>query len=149
MTPASPTTILILNGPNLNLLGTREPDIYGHETLDDIVETVRAMATARNVTIEHFQSNHEGALIDALHDAIGRVSGVILNAGAFTHTSYALRDAIAATALPVVETHLSNVAAREPFRHVSVIAPVCIGAVSGFGADSYRVAFDALTAHLG
>ncbi len=142
------TTILVLNGPNLNLLGTREPEVYGSATLDDIIADLTRYAQERSVTIEHVQSNHEGVLIDALHAGMGRVDGVILNAGAFTHTSVALRDAITGTSLPVVETHLSNVYARDEFRHHSYLAAACLGTVGGFGADSYRVAFEALHRYL-
>jgi len=136
--------VLVLNGPNLNLLGTREPHLYGSDTLDEIIEQVRQHAATLQIEIEHLQSNHEGALIDAIHGARGRIHGIILNAGAFTHTSYALRDAIAAVGIPTVEVHLTNLYAREPFRHHSVIAPVCIGQISGFGARGYLLALEAL-----
>jgi 3-dehydroquinate dehydratase-2 len=141
-------TVLILNGPNLNLLGTREPEVYGHDTLDDIIADVRAHAAKLDVTIVDFQSNIEGELIGRLHDARGNVDGVIFNPGAFTHYSIALRDAIAGTGLVVIETHLSNVHAREAFRHTSVLAPVCLGVVAGFGRNSYFVALEALLRHL-
>ena len=141
-------TVLLLNGPNLNLLGTRETEVYGTTTLDDIVAGIEAHAAQFDVTIEAYQSNIEGELIDRLHAARGTVDGVVFNPGAFTHYSYALRDAIAATDLPVIETHLSNVHAREEFRHRTVLAAVCLGVVAGFGPDSYRVAFDALVRHL-
>lgn len=140
--------ILVLNGPNLNLLGTREPGIYGADTLDDILDRLRKDAEQHDVELRTVQSNHEGALVDALHEARGWADGVVFNAGAFTHSSYALRDAITAIQLPVVETHLSNVHAREPFRHTSVLAGVCLGVVAGFGPDSYTVALDALLRHL-
>ena len=140
--------VLVLNGPNLNLLGEREPHLYGSATLDAIMEQVRQHAATRQIEIEHLQSNHEGALIDALHQARGRVHGVILNAGALTHTSYALRDAIAALQIPTVEVHLTNIYAREEFRRHSLIAPVCVGQISGFGALSYLLAVDALHAIL-
>jgi 3-dehydroquinate dehydratase II len=141
--------ILVLSGPNLNLLGTREPEIYGFGTLDDIVAELRTIAAARDFEIHAVQSNVEGELVDALH-AAGRDgrAGVVFNAGAYTHTSIALRDAISAVGLPVVETHLSNVYARESFRHTSMLAPVCVGVISGFGQDSYRLALDALISHL-
>jgi 3-dehydroquinate dehydratase-2 len=141
-------TVLVLNGPNLNLLGTREPEVYGHETLADILADLRAHAEQFDVEIVDFQSNVEGELIGRLHQARGEVDGVIFNPGAFTHYSYALRDAIAGTDLVVIETHLSNVHAREPFRHTSVLAPVCLGVVVGFGRNSYFVAFEAMRRHL-
>ena len=140
--------ILVLNGPNLNLLGTREPDVYGSDTLERIVDDLRDRATALGYSITATQSNHEGDLVDALHGARTGAAGVIFNPGAYTHTSIALRDAISAIGIPVVETHLSNVHAREQFRHTSMISAVCLGVVAGFGADSYRVALDALLAHL-
>jgi 3-dehydroquinate dehydratase-2 len=141
--------VLVLNGPNLNLLGTREPDIYGSDTLTAIVADLRAYAAQSDVTIDDFQSNIEGELVGRLHEARGEVDGVILNAGAFTHYSIALRDAISGTGLLVIETHLSNIHAREDFRHTSMLAPVCLGVVAGFGRDSYFVALDALLRHLG
>ncbi len=140
--------VLVLNGPNLNLLGEREPHLYGSLTLEEIVEQIRQHAATRQIEIEHLQSNHEGTLIDALHQARGRIHGVILNAGALTHTSYALRDAIAALQIPTVEVHLTNIYAREEFRRHSVIAPVCVGQISGFGSLSYLLAVDALHAIL-
>jgi 3-dehydroquinate dehydratase-2 len=140
--------VLVLNGPNLNLLGEREPHLYGSTTLDAIIEQVRQHAATRQIEIEHLQSNHEGVLLDALHQARGRIHGVILNAGALTHTSYALRDAIAALPIPTVEVHLTNIYAREEFRRQSVIAPVCVGQISGFGSLSYLLAVDALHAIL-
>jgi 3-dehydroquinate dehydratase-2 len=141
--------ILVLNGPNLNLLGTREPDIYGRDTLTDIEAACRTLAGELGVTVTFEQSNHEGALVDALHAARTGADGVILNAGAYTHTSIALRDAISATGLAVIELHLSNTHAREPFRHVSMIAPVCTGVIQGFGAIGYGLALRAMVAHLG
>ncbi len=151
-------TILILNGPNLNLLGTRQPEIYGSQTLDDVLLAVAEHAAElsggpdesgpEKIEIVDFQSNIEGELVDRLHEARASVDGVVFNAGAFTHYSIALRDAIEAVEIPVIETHLSNVHAREEFRHTSVLAPVCVGVVAGFGVDSYVVALDALVRHL-
>ena len=136
--------VLIINGPNLNRLGQREPDIYGADTLDDIAARLHAQAGALGVGVDLRQSNHEGHLIDWLHEAADTdVHAVILNAGGFTHTSVALRDAIAAIPTPVIEVHLSNPAARESFRRRSLIGGVCKGSISGFGADSYRLALDA------
>ncbi|PWK62532.1 type II 3-dehydroquinate dehydratase [Roseicyclus mahoneyensis] len=140
--------ILVLNGPNLNLLGTREPSIYGHTTLPDIEAACIAHGKTLGLAVSCAQSNHEGALVDHLHAARGMMAGVVLNAGAYTHTSVALRDAITACALPVVELHLSNTHAREAFRHVSLIAPVCIGVIQGFGARGYPLALSALHGHL-
>ena len=136
--------VLIMNGPNLNLLGEREPDHYGKDTLDSIQNRIAVYAAKRGVDTVFFQSNSEGGLIDRLHQARPEVEGVVLNAGAYTHYSYALRDAIAAVRLPVVEVHLSNIHARDAFRHTSVLAPVCVGQISGFGADSYLLGLQAL-----
>lgn len=143
------TKILVMNGPNLNLLGLREPEVYGHETLADIVSDLRSFAADREVELSDFQSNSEGELVTAIHGARETVDGIILNPGAYTHYSIAIRDAISGVALPVVETHLSNVHAREPFRKESVVSPVCVGVVAGFGRNSYFVALDALLRHLG
>ena len=141
--------ILILNGPNLNLLGTRQPEVYGPTTLNDIETICAAKAISLGVTVEFVQSNHEGVLIDRLHAARGVFDGIILNAGAYTHTSIALMDAVASIMLPVVELHLSNIHAREAFRHQSYIAPVAIGQICGFGAAGYPLAMEALTGYLG
>ncbi|PLX86554.1 MAG: type II 3-dehydroquinate dehydratase [Desulfuromonas sp.] len=141
--------ILILNGPNLNLLGTREPAVYGAQTLQDIMANLRADVQGDDMILEDFQSNHEGALIDQIHRAAqDRFSGLIINPGGYTHTSVALRDAIAGVSLPTVEVHLSNIHAREEFRHRSLIAPVAIGQICGFGAAGYTLAVSALRAHL-
>jgi len=140
--------ILVLNGPNLNLLGTRETDVYGTATLESIIDDIRAVASEHGVEVYDIQSNSEGELIDALQEARTRADGVIFNPGAFTHYSIALRDAIASISVPVVETHLSNVHAREEFRRTSVVSAVCLGVVTGFGGDSYLVAFEALRRHL-
>jgi 3-dehydroquinate dehydratase II len=140
--------ILVLNGPNLNLLGTREPEVYGADTLADIVADLRSFAAGSDAELRDVQSNSEGALVDALHDAKSWADGVVFNPGAYTHTSIALRDAIAAIELPVVETHLSNVHAREEFRHTSMLSAVCLGVVGGFGRHSYTLALDGLLRHL-
>jgi 3-dehydroquinate dehydratase II len=138
-----PKPILILNGPNLNLLGSRQPEIYGKETLADHLQTCREAAMPAGYEVEHLQSNHEGDLIDAIHHARGRVAAIIFNPGAFTHYSYGLADALAAYDGVVVEVHLSNPAAREAWRHTSVIAPVATGTIAGFGGIGYRLAVDA------
>ena len=134
--------IIIINGPNLNLLGTREPAIYGQETMEDCLASLRKRFP--QVEIEYFQSNHEGALVDRLQGAAASHDGIILNAAAYTHTSIALLDTIRTISTPVVEVHLSNVAAREDFRHRSMIAPACVGTITGFGMDVYRLAIEAL-----
>ncbi len=142
-------SILILNGPNLNLLGSRQPNVYGATTLPQIQENCAEKANFLNIKIDFIQSNHEGALIDALHGAKGVHDGIILNAGAYTHTSIAIMDAISSVELPVIELHLSNIHAREPFRHKSFIAPVAVGVIAGFGPHGYVLALEAMVAHLG
>lgn len=141
--------IKIINGPNLNLLGVREPGIYGSHTLKDIEQLLLTEAKPYGMELDFFQSNHEGEIIDSIHDAMkGGYQGIIINAGAYTHYSYAIRDAISAVKLPCVEVHLSNIHSREAFRAQSVIAPVCIGQISGFGEDSYMAALYVLSRRL-
>lgn len=139
---------MVLHGPNLNLLGQREPAIYGAVTLDQINDLIQQEAQKLQAMVSPLQSNHEGVLIDAIHAARGEYQGILINAGAYTHTSIALHDALAAVAIPTVEVHLSNIYQREPFRHHSYIAPVAIGQISGFGADSYRLGLQALIYYL-
>lgn len=136
--------VLVVNGPNLNLLGTRRPEIYGPTTLGDLEESCHAWGAALGVTVDTFQSNHEGALIDRLHEAIGRYDGVIINPGALTHYSYALHDAIEAIGLPTVEVHLTDITAREDWRAHSVVTPICAATITGEGTDGYRRALELL-----
>ena len=137
-------SILVLNGPNLNMLGKREPSVYGHETLASIEAECISYANKKGVSCEVFQSNIEGELINKIHESLNKHDGIIINAGAYTHYSIALRDAISAVSKPCIEVHISNVHAREDFRHTSMIAPVCIGVIAGFHKNSYKLAIDAL-----
>jgi 3-dehydroquinate dehydratase-2 len=143
---SSGLNVLVLHGPNLNLLGTREPHIYGSTTLGDINQRLTEFADGFGVELRCMQSNHEGVLIDAIHEARGWAQGLIINPGGYTHTSVALRDAISAFAMPTIEVHLSNTAAREEFRHKSLIGPVCLGTIMGLGWIGYRLALEALIA---
>ena len=136
--------VLVVNGPNLNLLGTRRPEVYGTTTLGELEEMCRQWGTELGCSVSVFQSNHEGAIIDRLHEAIGRCDGIVINPGALTHYSYALHDAIEASNIPTVEVHISNIAARESWRAVSVIAPVCVASITGQGVEGYRRAIEVL-----
>ena len=136
--------VLVLHGPNLNLLGLREPEIYGRQTLSDINSALVAQGEALGAAVSLLQSNHEGALIDAIHAAYGSIDGIMINPGGLTHTSVALRDALAGVAIPFGEVHLSNVYAREPFRHHSYLSPIAVGVISGFGHNSYSLGLSAL-----
>jgi 3-dehydroquinate dehydratase II len=137
-------TVLLLSGPNLNLLGQREPEVYGTATLADHVAAARAVAEAHDLALEHVQSNHEGALIDAVHAARGRCAGIIINAGAFTHYAWGIHDALASFDGPIIELHISNPHRREPWRSTSVVAPVAAGSICGFGGHGYQLAVAAL-----
>jgi len=148
MTEIESCRILVVHGPNLNLLGQREPEIYGRTTLADINASLQSMADGLGVQLRIHQSNHEGVLVDMIHQALVDCQGILINGGAYTHTSVALRDAIAGIGLPTVEVHLSNLYKREPFRHHSYLAPVCLGQISGFGANSYYLGLQALVNHL-
>lgn len=141
-------SLLILNGPNLNLLGQRQPEVYGHTTLAEVEEACRQTASELGARVDCVQSNHEGVLIDAIHAARGLHDGIILNAGAYTHTSIALMDAISSAEIPVIELHLSNIHAREHFRHKSYIARVAVGQICGFGPEGYPLAMRAMLMHL-
>lgn len=145
---ASTPRILILNGPNLNLLGTREPEVYGHDTLADVERLCREQARAHGVEVDFRQTNHEGEMVDWVHEARERCAGIVVNAGAYSHTSVALLDALLAVQLPVVEVHLSNLFKRETFRHHSYVTQAAIGLISGLGKDGYRYAIDALAARI-
>lgn len=140
---------LVINGPNLNRLGLREPDIYGSKTLTDLEKDLFALGEIEHIDITCFQSNHEGDIIDAIHEAEGQYDGIVLNPGAFTHYSYAIRDAIASVTLPVVEVHISNVHAREEFRHTSITAPVTVGQIIGLGFKGYELGLLALKDRIG
>lgn len=140
--------VLVLHGPNLNLLGLREPGIYGSTTLAQINQQLKEDGKTLQAEVTSLQSNHEGVLVDAIHEAVNRYQGIVINAGAYTHTSVALRDAIAAVSIPTVEVHLSNIYRRESFRHHSYLAPVVVGQISGFGPESYRLGLQALVSHL-
>ncbi|MBC8364762.1 MAG: type II 3-dehydroquinate dehydratase [Actinobacteria bacterium] len=142
-------TLLVLSGPNLNLLGERQPEVYGDETLADLVAVAEVTAAEHGLVVEHLQSNHEGELVEAIHSARGRCAAIVVNPGAFTHYAWAIHDALAAFDGPVVEVHLSNPAAREPWRHTSVVAPVASGSIAGFGSDGYRLAVQAVATLLG
>ncbi|SDI17505.1 type II 3-dehydroquinate dehydratase [Pseudomonas panipatensis] len=137
-----PLPLLILNGPNLNLLGTREPATYGYETLADIEALCQACAAEKGLEVEFRQTNHEGQLLDWIHQARGRCAGIVINPAAWTHTSVAIRDALAAVELPVIEVHLSNVHKREAFRHHSFVSPIAVGVMAGFGSNGYRLAIE-------
>ena len=136
--------VLVLNGPNLNLLGTREPEVYGHHTLADVTEMLDALGRELGLELSHFQSNHEGALIDRIHAARGQADAILINPGGLTHTSVCLRDALGGVGIPFVEVHMSNIHAREPFRHRSMLADIAVGQIAGFGPLSYTLGLRAI-----
>jgi 3-dehydroquinate dehydratase-2 len=138
-------TVLVIHGPNLNMLGKREPEIYGTDTLADIDRGLKALGDRLNLTVETFQSNHEGAIVDRIQEAFGRIQGLMINPGAYTHTSVAIRDALLLLEVPIVEIHLSNIYKREAFRHKSMVAGIATGQISGFGAHGYTLALTALS----
>ncbi len=140
--------ILVINGPNLNMLGVREPEIYGTLTLEDIEKMLLIAANTEKIELEFFQSNHEGAIVDKIQEAYGLIEGILINPAAYTHTSIAIADAIAAVALPAVEVHLSDIESREEFRKHSFIAPKCIAQIAGKGADGYRIGLEILIEHI-
>lgn len=140
--------ILVLNGPNINMLGVREPGIYGSISLNEIEKKLQELAQQLSLNLTFFQSNHEGAIIDQIHEAVNNVDGIVINPAAFSHYSYAIRDALSAVQIPTVEVHLSNIHKREAFRHESVIVPVVIGQICGFGAFSYELGLQAIHKHL-
>ncbi len=140
--------ILLINGPNLNLLGTREPEIYGKKTLSDIEKDLTTIAQARSINLECFQSNHEGEIVDKIHQSVNKIQGILINAGAFTHTSISIRDALIGSKIPFVELHISNIFSREEFRKESFLTDKAIGIVSGFGVSSYSLALDGIIGYL-
>lgn len=139
--------ILVINGVNLNLLGTREPEKYGSQTLKDLEKILYAYSFELGIDLEMFQSNHEGEIVEKIHSALSSIDGIVINAGAYTHTSVAIRDALAGVNIPTVEVHLTNIYSREEFRHHSYIAPIAIGQITGFGFDGYKMAIEALKNH--
>ena len=140
--------ILLINGPNLNLLGTREPEIYGNKTLNDIEKDLNLAADSKGILLECFQSNHEGEIVDKIHDSVNSIQGFLINAGAFTHTSISIRDALIGSKIPFVELHISNIFSREDFRKESFLTDKAIGIISGFGVSSYYLALDGIIEYL-